>query len=51
MNPNERLSERFRRGLLKHDLSIEEILEGKWKYAGGTAGRHEKYFNLLFPWR
>ena len=39
--------DRFERGLIKHNLSLEEIKNGDWKYAGGCQGRHLNYFNLI----
>lgn len=57
------LSERFRRGLAKYDLTVEEINSGSWSYAGGDGAfksgfnerslnpynRHHKYYELRFP--
>jgi len=45
------LSERFRRGLARHNLSLAEIEAGVWKYCGGSEDRHAKYFRLVYPHR
>ena len=40
------LSRRFLDGLMEHDLTLDEIVEQGWKYAGGDKGRHARYWAL-----
>jgi hypothetical protein len=45
----DKISERFIKGLLAHNLTFDEIDSGDWKYCGGTKGSHARYFALVFP--
>lgn len=49
MKPTLELTERFIEGLEKHNLTLEEIQSGDWKYCGGNGEqRHKNYFKLIF---
>lgn len=42
------LTQRFIEGLRSHNLSYEDIKEGKFKYCGGDTSRHHNYFKMNF---
>ena len=41
--------ERFIKGLEYHDVTLEEIQSGGWRYCGGEGGHRERYFELSSP--
>lgn len=43
-----KLTEKFINGLKNHNLTLEDIQNGDWKYCGGNMGRHFNYFKLFF---
>ena len=45
------VTDRFIEGLVKHDLTLEEIQSGDWRYCGGDKGHRRKYFHLSQPGR
>jgi len=42
-----KISDKFKKGLIEYGLSFEEIKE--WKYCGGNKGRHANYFKIAVP--
>ena len=45
------VTDRFIEGLVQHDLTLEEIQSGDWRYCGGETGHRQKDFHLSQPGR
>ena len=45
------VTNRFIKGLVKYDLTLEEIQSGDWRYCGGNREHRRKYFHLSQPGR
>jgi len=46
---NDKKIDRFTKGLLEYNLTLDEIITSGWKYCGGDTGRHAKYFKISCP--
>ena len=46
---NDKKIDRFSKGLLEYNLTLDEIITSGWKYCGGDTGRHAKYFKISCP--
>ena len=47
-DPESKISQQFIKGLKEYNLTLEEIQNGRWKYAGGDTGSHRRYFNMVY---
>jgi hypothetical protein len=41
-------TEKFKKGLLCHNLTINDIINSGFKYCGGDTGRHLNYYKLIY---